>query len=492
MRLILQPLSCELQLHHTSQNRGGARITALMIMATGTTDQMTKTSEIGTANPVNLLESLIRKARTLGADSADAVMFDGQSTSASCRLGKIEDVERSEAQDVGLRVMIGKRQAIVSTTDTLPASLDMLADRAVAMAKAAPEDPYIGLADEALLARPPFPDLELCDETYVSPDELEATALRVEDAARAVPGVTNSEGSGASFSRMHTVLATSAGFAGEYRSSYHGFSVSVLAEGESGMERDYDFTSARHLLDLETPEDVGRRAGEHAVRRLNPRKPKTARVPVVFDPRASRSMLGHLAGAVNGQSIARGTSFLKDMMDKPVFAPGVRIVDDPLMHRGLSSRPFDGEGVAAGALDLISDGVLATWLLDCSSARQLGLRTNGRGRRGTSSPPSPGTSNLYMDAGAVTPEDLMSDIEYGFYVTELIGMGVNPVTGDYSRGAAGFWIENGKITYPVSELTIAGTLKDMFKALTPANDLEFRYGINAPTVRIDGLTVAGS
>jgi len=453
---------------------------------------MTKTASRNNENPINLLESLIGKARSLGAESADAVMFDGQSTSASCRLGKIEDMERSEAQDVGLRVMIGQRQAIVSSTDTLPASLDMMVERAVAMAKVAPEDPYIGLADKALLAQPPFPDLELYDETHVSPEELEATARRVEDAARAVEGVTNSEGSGASFSRMHTVLVTSGGFAGEYRSSYHGFSVSVLAEGENGMERDYDFASARHRADLETPEDIGRSAGERTVRRLNPRKPKTARVPVVFDPRASRSMLGHLAGAVNGQSIARGTSFLKDMMDKPVFAPGVRIVDDPLIRRGLSSRPFDGEGVAAEALDLIKDGVLRTWLLDCGSARQLGLQTNGRGRRGTSSPPSPGTSNLYMAAGDASPEDLIADIQNGFYVTELIGMGVNPVTGDYSRGAAGFWIENGKITYPVSELTIAGTLKDMFKALIPANDLEFRYGTDAPTIRIDGLTVAGA
>ncbi len=450
------------------------------------------TAGLETADPLTLLVELIDSAIDSGAEAADAVMFDGASLSASCRLGEIENIERSESQDVGLRVMIGQRQATVSTTDTLPASLHMLVERAIAMAKAAPEDPYCGLAENALLAPAHLADLDLFDDTEVSPEHLEETARAVEDAARAVPGVTNSEGSGASASAMHTVLVTSDGFAGEYRSTYHGFSVSVLAHGMAGMERDYDFTSARFLSDLETPEAVGRNAGERAVRRINPKKPRTARAPVVFEPRAARSLIGHLAGAVNGQAVARGTSFLKDAMGKSVFAPGVHIVDDPLIRRGQSSRPFDGEGVAAEALDLVANGVLSAWVLDSATARQLGLTSNGRARRGTSSAPSPGTSNLYMAAGSVSPDALMADIKSGFYVTELIGMGVNPVTGDYSKGAAGFWIEDGKITYPVSEITIAGNLKDMFRSLIPADDLEFRYGTNAPTVRIDGMTVAGS
>ncbi|RMF11712.1 MAG: TldD/PmbA family protein [Alphaproteobacteria bacterium] len=451
---------------------------------------MTTTAE--KTEPLTLLGQLVDSAIKAGADSADAVMFDSASLSANCRLGRIEEIERSEAQDIGLRVMIGQRQATVSTTDLMPQSLWLLVERAVAMARSAPEDPYCGLAERELLASSPLPELDLFDETTVSPEDLEETARAVEDAARAVRGVTNSEGSSASVSTMHTVLVTSDGFAGEYRTTYHGFSVSVLAEGDDGMERDYDFSSARFRSDLESPEEVGRRAGNRAVRRINPRKPKTARVPVVFEPRVASSIIGHLASAANGQAVARGTSFLKDQMGKAVFAPGIRIVDDPLRPRGLSSRPFDGEGVAASALDLVTDGVLSNWLLDSATARQLGLRSNGRARRSTSSPPAPGTSNLYMAPGSVSPDALISDIKSGFYVTELIGMGVNPVTGDYSKGAAGFWIENGKITYPVSEITIAGNLKDMFRALAPADDLEFRIGTDAPTIRIDGMTVAGA
>lgn len=443
-------------------------------------------------DPLTLLDDLIARARAAGADAADAVMFAGTSVSASCRMGAVEDVERSEAEDVGLRVLIGRRQATVSTTDLMASSLDMLAERAVAMAKAAPEDPYCGLVEEALIAHAPWPDLDLYDPSSISAEELEEIALRAEDAARAVPGVTNSEGAGASASKSHVALVTSGGFSGEYRNTSHGFSASVLAKGDTGMERDYDFTSARFRSDLDRPEDVGRRAGERAVGRINPRKPGTGRAPVIFDPRVSRSLLGHLAGSVNGQSVARGTSFLKDSMGKTIFAPDIRIIDDPLLRRGHASRPFDGEGVAAGPLDLVTSGKLVSWLLDSATARQLGLATNGRARRGTSSPPAPGISNLYMAAGTLSPADLMADITSGFYVTELIGMGVNAVTGDYSKGAAGFWIENGEITYPVSELTIAGNLKDMFKALVPANDLEFRYGTNAPTVRIDGLTLAGA
>jgi PmbA protein len=258
------------------------------------------------------------------------------------------------------------------------------------------------------------------------------------------------------------------------------------------MERDYDYSSARHGGDLGDPQAVGRSAAERTLKRLNPRKVKSQSVPVVYDPRVSNSIVGHFAGAINGISIARGTSFLKAKMGQRIFPEGTRIVDDPHLVRGIRSKPFDGEGVANRAMNLIEDGVLKTWLLDSASARQLGLTPTGHAARGTGGPPSPSTSNLYLVPGKETPEQLISDIAEGFYVTELIGMGVNGVTGDYSRGAAGFWIENGKIAYPVSEITIASNLNDMFMRLRPANDLIFKYGTNAPTLRIEGMTIAGS
>jgi PmbA protein len=308
----------------------------------------------------------------------------------------------------------------------------------------------------------------------------------------AVKGVTNSEGGGASFGRSAIALATSEGFYGAYAGTNHGIGVAVLAGEGTAMERDYDQATARHRGDLQSAELVGKSAGERTVRRLNPRKAKSQAVPIVYDPRVSGGLIGHLAGAISGASIARGVSFLKDMMGKSVFSPAITVIDDPHRTRGLRSKPFDGEGVANQRRALVDKGVLQTWLLDCASAKQLGLSTTGHAARGTGGPPSPSPTNLYMEAGSVTPDALIADIKDGFYVSELIGMGVNGVTGDYSRGAAGFWIENGKISYPVSEITIAGNLKDMFRNLTAANDLEFRYGTNAPTVRIEGMTVAGA
>jgi PmbA protein len=257
------------------------------------------------------------------------------------------------------------------------------------------------------------------------------------------------------------------------------------------MERDYDFSSALHASDLDAPDKIGRTAGERAVARLNPRKMSTRKVPVVFDPRVAGSLVGHLAGAINGAAIARKSSFLRDKMGTKLFADGIRIVDNPLRKRGLRSRPFDAEGIAGRALAVIDDGVLRSWLLDCATARELGLITTGHASRGVSSTPSPGATNLHLDAGTLTPAQLIGDIEDGLYITDLIGMGVNGVTGDYSRGASGFWIENGERTFAVSEMTIAGHLFDIFRSLTPADDLEFRYGTNAPTVRVEGLTVAG-
>ncbi len=444
------------------------------------------------SDALNQLNDLIAKARNSGADAADAILIESRSESVGVRLGNIEDVERSESSDLGLRVFIGKRQAIVSSTDLSSPTLDAMVARAIAMAQLAPEDPYCGLAETNLLAQPPFPALDLADSATPATDDLLTRARAAEDAALAVKGITNSEGGGASWGFSRVSLVASNGFAGTYAGTSHSVSVSVLAGTDTAMERDYDYSSTRHLADLADPATVGRSAGERTVRRLNPKKPKSARLPVVFDPRVSRTLLGHLSSAINGQAIARGTSFLKDKLNAAIFAPGIAVIDDPLLTRGLSSRPFDGEGVATRRLAVVENGVLQSWLLDSASAKQLKLVSTGHARRGTSGPPSPGTSNFYLAAGKVSPAELMADIKSGFYVTELIGMGVNGVTGDYSRGASGFWIENGELAYPVSELTIAGNLISMFAALVPANDLEFRYGTDAPTVRIDGMTLAGS
>ncbi|MBU6472377.1 MAG: TldD/PmbA family protein [Alphaproteobacteria bacterium] len=451
-------------------------------------EPVTKTAK---ADPQAILGHLIDAARAAGADAADALLVESVSAGVSYRLGKLEDVERSESADLGLRVFVGAKVAFVSSTDLTARALAELPERAVAMARLAPEDKYAGLAPRELLAQG-WPDLDLEDPGEPSAELLIERARAVEGAAMAVPGITNSEGGGAGFSRSAIALATSEGFFGRYAGTSHSVGVAVLAGEGTGMERDYDGASTRHGADLEDPEAVGRRAGERTVARLNPRKAKSAALPVVFDPRVAGGIVGHFAGAISGSSIARGVSFLKDRLGQAVFAPGISIIDDPHRRRGLRSKPFDGEGVANARMALIDQGVLTAWLLDCASARQLGLTSNGHAARGTGGPPSPSTTNLYMEAGSLTPEALIADIKDGFYVSELMGMGVNAVTGDYSRGAAGFWIENGKRTYPVSGVTIAGNLKDMFLNATPADDLVFRYGTNAPTLRIEGLTLAGA
>jgi len=443
------------------------------------------------SSPLDTVHALVDLARKKGADAAEAVLFESTSLSASCRLGKVEDIERSEGRDLGLRVFAGGRQAVVSSTDFLPETLEALAERVVAMANAAPPDPYCGLAEAGLIART-FPELDLDDGSDISADALSTRAKEAEDAALAIQGVTNSSGAGASFGRGSVYLATSAGFAGSYQGTTHSVSASVLAGEGTGMERDYDFSSARHLADLEAAAEIGKRAGEKTVRRLGARKVKSQAVPIIYDPRVSNSLLGHFAGAISGSAVARGTSFLQNKLGTEVFAKGISIIDDPLRPRGMRSKPFDGEGVATTRQALVEDGTLKTWLLDISTAKQLGLQTTGHASRGTGAPPAPGPTNLYMEPGALSPEELIADIDEGLYVTEMIGMGVNGVTGDYSRGASGFWIEKGKLTYPVSEITVAGNLKEMFAHLTPASDLDFRYGTNAPTLRIEGMTVAGN
>jgi PmbA protein len=438
----------------------------------------------------DLAERLVTAARRAGADQADALAVRSVSLSVEVRDGAVEESQRSEGDDLGLRIIIGRKQAVVSTNDLKGNGFDALAERAVAMARAAPQDRFAGLADRELLAGK-LPALDLIDPEMPEVDELEALAREAEAAGLAVVGVTKSGGASASAGIGGLVLVTSHGFHGATIASRHGIAMTAIAGDGTGMERDYDFSSTLHATDLDSAEAIGRRAGERAVKRLNPRKVATRRVPVVFDSRISGSLVGHVASAANGAAIARKTSFLRDKRGAKIFASGIDIIDDPLRPRGLRSRPFDAEGVAGRSRKLVEDGVLTTWLLDCATARELDLETTGHAQRGVSSTPFPGASNLHLAAGGKSPNELVADIEDGFYVTDMIGMGVNLVTGDYSRGASGFWIEHGERTYPVSEVTIAGHLSDMFASLTPANDLVFRYGTNAPTLRVEGMTVAG-
>jgi PmbA protein len=441
--------------------------------------------------PLALITDLLDRAKRAGADDADAVMFSGASLSVAWRLGALEKLERSEARDLGLRVLVGKRQAIVSTNDFKPDMLSELVERAVATARAAPEDRYCGIATLDQIARE-VPSLDMCDDFEPTAEALIEQVRIAEDSARAVSGVTNSEGAEAGWSRSVVALAATNGFARSYAGSSHSVSASVLAGEGTGMERDYDYATAVYRADLRDPAEIGRTAGERAVRRLGARKIKSSRVPVVFDKRISGGLLRSLSGAINGASIARGTSFLKDKMGQAVFGPGINVIDDPHRPRGLRSKPFDAEGIANERRAVIEDGRLTTWFLDLASSRQLGLTTTGHAARGTASPPSPAPTNLYMERGKIAHDDMIRDIDQGLLITEMIGMGVSIVTGDYSRGASGFWIEKGEIAYPVSEITVAGNLKDMFKTLSPADDLEFRTGMDAPSLRIDGMTVAGT
>lgn len=439
---------------------------------------------------LDTLADLIQRARAAGADAADAVIVSATSVSVQRRLGKTEQVVRAEGHDLGLRVFVGRRSASVSSSAVDPAGFDALVARAVAMARIVPEDPYAGLADEA--QTPQGLDLDMDDGNEPEVDALIARAATAEQAALSVTGVTNSEGAEAGYGRVRVALATSAGFAGEIVRSSHSVSATALAGEGTGMERDYDYSSAVHLSDLEEPASIGRVAGEKAIARLNPTRPKTMRVPVVYDPRVASSMLGHLSSAINGGSIARGTSFLKERMGQQIFARGVTVIDDPRRVRGLRSREFDGEGVPTRAYHVIEDGVLTTWFLDSRTARQLGLKTTGHASRGVNGPPSPSPTNLYLAPGTVSPRELMADIKEGLYVTEMMGSSINGITGDYSRGAAGFMIRDGALAEPVAEITVAGSLPDMFMHLTPANDLRFRRGTDSPTIRVEGLTLAGA
>ena len=436
---------------------------------------------------VDRVAALVEAATRAGADAADAVAVRGRSSSVSVRLGKVEATESSESDDIALRVFVGRRVASVSATAA--SDTDALAERAVAMARVSPEDPYQGLADPARLARS-IRKLDLFDDTEIPAERLKDDALAAEDAALSVKGVTNSGGSGASAGLGGLVLATSHGFVGQYVGSRFSRSASVIAGEGTAMERDYDYSSRLHFADLDAPEDIGRKAGERAVRRLNARKAATGPVTVIYDPRVARGIAGHLAGAINGASVARKTSFLRDMMGKKIAASAVTVTDDPLRVRGPASRPFDGEGVEGRPLDMVRHGVLQHWFLSTSAARELGLETNGRGARSGTSV-SPSSTNLAIEPGDKTQE-LIKSLASGFYVTEVFGQGVDMVTGEYSRGASGFWIDKGELTYPVSEVTIASNLKDMFLNIVPANDIDRNFGTAAPTLLIEGMTLAGS
>ncbi|MEM6665692.1 MAG: TldD/PmbA family protein, partial [Pseudomonadota bacterium] len=412
------------------------------------------------------------------------------STSVSVRGGIVEETERSEGDDLGLRVFVGRKQAIVSTNDVDPAGFDGVAERAVAMAKVAPNDPYADLAPAEKLATA-FPDLDLMDSALPEASALADAARRGEDAARGVKGVSKIDQASSANGLGGVVLVTSNGFSGAYGRTTHSVSVVAIAGEGTGMERDYDWHSAVHLADLDDPAEIGRSAGERTVARLNPQKMETQTAPVIFERRAASTLLMHLTGAINGTSIARGASFLKERMDTPIFSSGITITDTPDKPRGAASRPFDGEGLPARPLTLVEDGVLKTWLLDLATARQLDLISNGRASRGASSAPSPSSTNVTMSAGTESLEAMMARLGTGLLVTGFLGRGANLVTGDYSRGANGFWFENGRIVHPVAEVTIAGHLNEMFMAAVPASDLVIRGAVNAPSVHVGEMTIAG-
>ena len=429
-------------------------------------------------------------ARAQGADEADAVDIDSRSLEAAVRFGKVEHMERSERRKTGLRVLVGRRQAVVATADRQAETAAALVERAVAMARAAPEDPHAGLAEPGLLARE-WPELDLYDAARPASEALVRQALEAEAAALGVAGVTNSEGAGASRSESRVALVSSNGFAGGYRRSGYGLSVSVLAGEGTAMESGYDWSRAVHAADLAAPAAVGRSAGERAVRRLGPVKPETAVMPVVFEQRLAGGLVGALAGAVNGAAVARGTSFLKDAMGEAVLKDGLDLVDDPGRRRGLGSRPFDAEGLPCRRRALVEGGVLRSWLLDLRSARRLGLPPAGHAARSAGAAPGPASSNLYLAPGRLSPDELVGEIEHGLFVTALMGHGVDLVAGRYSQGAAGFAIRGGEIAEPVSEITIAGELRGMLLGLEAADDLVFRGAANAPTLRVEAMTVGG-
>jgi PmbA protein len=439
-----------------------------------------------------IAEALVERGVAAGATAGDAIYVGDRSSSVEVRMGELEGVSRSEGEEIGLRLFIGQRSATAASSDLSDEALGILVERCLAMAHEAPEDPYSGLAPAELLQRGELPFLDSEDPREPDPPELRARALEAEGAALAIPGVTNSSGAGASASASIVALATSGGFSGAYGSTGHGISAAVIAGEGATMQRDHEWHSARHLEDLERAALIGRTAGERAVARLNPARPRPGKYPVLFDPRVSSSLLGHFAGAITGSAVARKTSFLQDKLGARVFGEGVTIVDDPLRLRGLRSRPFDGEAVRVSRQEFVSGGVLNQWMAETASARQLGIEPTGHGARGVGGAPGASPSNLYMEPGKRSREQLLAAFPEAVLIIELIGQGVNPVTGDYSRGAVGFMVRGGAIAEPVAEITIASNLIDMFASLEPASDLVFRRGIDAPTILVPEMTVGAA
>jgi PmbA protein len=436
--------------------------------------------------------SLVELACKQGADAADAVYVGERSQGVGVRLGTLEDVHRSEGEEIGLRVFRGNRNATISSSDLSADALAILVERALAMAGEAPEDKYAGLAPQEMLFRGSPRDLDLDDGGDPDPAELKSRALESEDAARAVAGVSNSNGSSASASASIFAIATSNGFAASTRATGYSNSASVVAGEGSAMQRDYAWHSARHQADLEDPAEIGKRAAERAVARLNPVSIKAGVTSILFDPRVATTLLGHFVGAISAAAIARQSSFLIDALETQIFASGITIHDEPFRKRGLRSRAFDGEGLPVNSMDLVNDGVLTTWLAESASARQLGIQPTGHAVRGVSGAPGAGPSNLFIAAGNRSREEMIAGVKNGILVTELIGQGVNAVTGDYSRGAAGFLVTDGKIGPAVSEITIASNLRQMFATLEPASDLHIRRGIESPTLLIPEMVVASA
>lgn len=439
----------------------------------------------------NLLADVVAATLKAGADAAEAVGAERSAFGVNVRLGELEEVEREESRDIGLRVFVGQRQATVSGSDISAEARAKLVERAVAMARLAPEDPYAGLADPALYAKGALRDLDLFDGSEPTPETLEARARAAEDAARAMPRISNSEGGSASHSSAVWRLVTSAGFSGTHRASGFSVGASVVAGDGDEMESGYDGRSTRWQSDLPSPEAIGAEAGRRAAARLGARKIASTTAPVIFENRLATSLIGPLIGAISGPSIARGTSFLKDKLGSQVFAKGIRITDDPHKVRGLGSSPFDDEGVANRVWDLIDDGVLTTWLLNTSSARQLGLASTGHASRGLAGPAGVSTSNLTVQPGDKDQAGLMRDAGSGVLITSMFGPSLNGNTGDWSVGCAGFWFEGGEIAYPVNEITVAGNLIDIYARLVPGSDLEIRGSANAPSILVDGLAIAG-
>ncbi len=445
------------------------------------------------AAPVSadLLNDIVKAALKAGADAAEAVSADRRALSVGVRNGGLEDVEREESRDLGLRVFVGQRQASVSASDLSPVAQARLVERAVAMARLAPEDPYAGLAPEDRLARGPFPDLDLFDATECSAEALERAAAEAEAAALAVDGVARSEGGHASWSSSRWRLVTSHGFDGAYEGSAFSLGVGVIAEKDGAMERGGESRSTRHLSDLPDADRIGRTAGERAAARVGPRKIASTTAPVIFDNRMAGQIVSPALGAISGPSIARGTSFLKDRLGQRVFAEGVALIDDPFRPRGMGSTPFDDEGVAVEKRALFDDGVLTTWLLNSAAARQLGLQSTGHASRGLAGPSGVSTHNLHMEPGERDLAGLMADAGSGLLITSMFGPSLNGNTGDWSAGVSGFWFENGQIAYPVSEVTVAGRLTELYLRMQRGSDLEFRGGFNVPSLMFDAVAIAG-